>query len=370
MNQTTNNCPEHPEYSGDLFCSFHGTPEQLHNMIFSIGSIILGVFILTFNSITLAFYIKFKHDSWNFISICTIELIGYNILLGIQCFFVALTICFSQNLNISVCIAKYCLIHFIILMIFKVNFCMSAGRLYQVKARNIIVLNTCQLRTLVFIAPPFISIFTFAPLLIQNPCPSCHYMMQTLPGWYLVSVNSICIIFALITSANYFAIYRFVKCSVKSSTARSLSQCDINVACDYDLSRQRYTIRESIHNTLTNLKKKSDSVTKNDKVQVLRIQTFIFFMIFASVMPYFIVTTYEVVAKVNEFGLLSKIRVYLSVLILFDGMFKPILFTYRLDFMKKGYAGLFRMKQACPNTNHIIINNNCNINTLAIYDET
>jgi len=93
-------------------------------------------------------------------------------------------------------------------------------------------------------------------------------------------------------------------------------------------------------------------------------------MIFASVMPYFIVTTYEVVAKVNEFGLLSKIRVYLSVLILFDGMFKPILFTYRLDFMKKGYAGLFRMKQACPNTNHIIINNNCNINTLAIYDET
>ena len=102
----------------------------------------------------------------------------------------------------------------------------------------------------------------------------------------------------------------------------------------------------SIHQRLAILRKKSQSVARNDKIQVLRLQTFLFFMLFVSLTPFFILTTYEVTASVIEFGMVSKIRSYFAMMILVDGVCKPILFTYRLEFMKKGYARLFRMKQA------------------------
>jgi len=85
-------------------------------------------------------------------------------------------------------------------------------------------------------------------------------------------------------------------------------------------------------------------------------------MMFVSMLPFFLLTTYEVASGVKKYGLISKIRVYFAMMILVDGVFKPLLFTYRLEFMKKGYAKLFRMKQTSPVADDI--NNNVNVNTL------
>ncbi len=359
MNESASNC-DRPELV-NLVCSFHGTPTQIGVLLHSILVSILGTFIFISNSLTLAFYIKFKNDCWNFLSFCTIELMAYNILLSLQCFTTAISDCFTYLNTNTICLAKYCLSYFTLLMIFKVNFCMSLGRLYQVRIGNIIILDTFLLRTSVFIAPPLISLFAFAPLFIHESICDC-FLVTSMPGWYIISFNCICLSLALLTSVTYFAIYRFVRCSVKSSSARS--QCDLSHtgSCEFDATSQRYSIRESIHQRLTNLRKKSQWSARNDKIQVLRLQTFLFFMMFVSMLPFFLLTTYEVASGVKKYGLISKIRVYFAMMILVDGVFKPLLFTYRLEFMKKGYAKLFRMKQTSPVADDI--NNNVNVNTL------
>ena len=106
------------ELSNFRGCFIGGTTTQLSNLISAIFMIILSVFIFISNTITLIFYMRFKNDSWNFLSFCVIELLFYNILISIHCVFNVLGDCFFYN-NVF-CIIKFCLNYFIFLMTFKV----------------------------------------------------------------------------------------------------------------------------------------------------------------------------------------------------------------------------------------------------------
>lgn len=214
---------------------------------------------------------------------------------------------------------------------------MSAGRLVQVRSGNALILNTLFVRLAIFIFPPIILFFTLTPLILRwnNFNSNCDCTLNyIMPGPYILSINFICIILALLTTIIYAYIYRFVKTSVKATTTiRTMSSIDLQPSAVQQSGKSG--IRASIHHRLHELRKKTQSSVKNDKIQVLRIQTVMFFLLLASSLPFLVLTSYEKLAGIKRFHVVTNVRNFMAILLLLDPIVKPVLFTYRLEFMRR-----------------------------------
>jgi len=78
----------------------------------------------------------------------------------------------------------------------------------------------------------------------------------------------------------------------------------------------------------------------NQKMRVLRVQTFIFFVFFCSWFPFVVLSPYEIIAEIKTYDILSKMRNFTVSFVLINGIVTPIVYTYRLKYMKKFFARL------------------------------
>lgn len=198
-------------YSG---CDPNDGSEPFQSFIASLCTATLGTFILVSNSIILFCYLKFRNDTWNFISFCITELIVYNILASMACFLLSLTYCVNFLNSMVLCVVKYCLSYFIFFMTLKVNFCMAAARLYTVKRKNSLVIDTLPLKVVKFIIPIIILFLTFTPLIFSwnNFEIECNCAANfVLPSSYVLLINGMLLVLGLLTILCYALIYKIVK---------------------------------------------------------------------------------------------------------------------------------------------------------------
>lgn len=126
------------------------------------------------------------------------------------------------------------------------------------------------------------------------------------------------------TSMFYLSIYAFVKSKRQSVNARAEQ-----VSNGPAVTAESDTISSSANNVC-------QQRTKN-KLEVLKAQTIIFFILIVAYFPYLILSTMKVVLEWEEDKLVTNLLKYSSVVILIDTIGKPVLYTYRLNFMKKLY---------------------------------
>ncbi len=264
-----------------------------------------GLLILAANSIILFTFIKYKNDNWTFISHCTLEYLIYNQLFAISCL-TSILPAYPRLDTLFTCLVPLSFREFIILSTFKINLSFALARLYQIKN------NTCYSPKPAFycleklLVPLLVLIFTLSPVFLDwnnyNDPVRCLYK-RVMPSSFIVTINSLVVGLAAATIGIYAYIYAFCK--------RKLS----NVG---DLSR-----RESCGGS-----------GGEAKLKVLRFQIGIFVLLFLLSLPNLLVSYYEAITR-------RKVKYFSTIFnwwMLVDYLIRPVIYTYRLTFMKRLYG--------------------------------
>lgn len=239
-------------------CDPNGGNVPLQNFVSSLCIIILGIFILMSNSIILFCYLKFRNDTWNFISFCITELIVYNILASLACFLLSTSYCINFLDNMVLCVIKYCLNYFIILMTLKVNFCMAIARLYKIKRNKSLVMDALSLKIVKFIIPIIILFLTFTPLTFEwnNYEQNCDCAANfVLPSVYVMISNGVMLLLGVLTIVCYGLIYKVVRDKCVISNDSNMNDNSIIVSIKnlipypfpYHLIRLTFTIKIQLY---------------------------------------------------------------------------------------------------------------------------
>ena len=337
-----------------LGCSYMDQ-DLLFNSILVILFTIIATILISMNSFILVIYIKKKDRPWTFINFSFITLLFFNILGGLSAYMVAYGTCYSIDYNYYYCLFKFCNIYFIGLMMTKLNFLISIERLVSVrwasKYKRLLSNKIPLLVILVFVLVALV--FSFSPLIFKwnHFIEGCECAFNhTLPDTFQLIINFIFFVSSTATTLVYFYIYFIVK-SVRKRIANSLviksnkletNENWSNFSDNYNSAFSQSEIKvKTIHSP--NIESKQVKIDEkkpriNDKIRVLKIQTIVFFVFFLSWFPFIFLVTYEIFDGIHFYSTISKIRNVSVSLIMLNGIVNPIIYTYRLKFMKGFFA--------------------------------
>lgn len=349
-------------------CSLNSNQhEQLINLVLVIVYMVFGAVILAINLIILVFYLKKKDSIWTFTNYCFILLLVYNILAALSTFLVSLSACYSFDTNKFFCLFKYCFLYFIGLMMIKFNILIAVERLiclkWTNKYRKIVRFKYSLVFNLIITSICFC--YSYSPIIFEwnNYGVQCDCGLNSVIPYYYIIINNV-IFFALSigTSFVYLYIYYFVKQShkkvqnhlivVSEKTKKSSNKDTLFIVGENFMSTSEHSII-SLRTTYVNFNKKSNILSriqsiksnlfkspktfvnkKPDKLQILRTQTLIFIIFFISWFPYIFLTSYEIFNQISTYEGVSKARNFSISAIMISCMINPIVYTYRLKFMK------------------------------------
>jgi len=264
-----------------------------------------GLFILAANSIILFTFIKYKNDNWTFISHGTLEYLIYNQLFAISCL-TSILPAYPRLDTLYTCLVPLSFREFIILSTFKINLSFALARLYQIKNSTCFSPKPAFYCLEKLFVPLLVLVFTLSPVFFgwnnYNDPVRCLYK-RVMPPSFIVTINSLVVGLAAATIGIYAYIYAFCK--------RKMS----NVG---DLSR-----RESCGGS-----------GGEAKLKVLRFQIGIFVLLFLLSLPNLLVSYYEAITR-------RKVKYFSTIFnwwMLVDYLTRPVIYTYRLTFMKRLYG--------------------------------
>ena len=138
-----------------------------------------------------------------------------------------------------------------------------------------------------------------------------------------------------------------IKCDHSEKTQNQIEYAESCVNSNISTIHSVHSITETVEsrkiNTLgsTQIKPKSNL---NQKMRVLRMQTFIFCVFFWSWFPFIVLTTYEIIMGIKTYDTISKIRNFSVSLIMVNGVVTPILYTYRFKYMRDFFSKIYFCK--------------------------
>lgn len=317
----------------EVQCSFYGSEFQFENLLFSIILSTLGSSLLAINTIISVFYIKLKNDTWSYTSLCTLELMMINIATGLMFFYRGITKCFTIFHSRLFCGMIYSSLYFFLLATFKTNFFMAFFRVYLLKYKSKMPWKKYLIAKLVSLV--FISFCCFIPTIftIRNFRYECECTEnEFVPNIYVITINFLLLLLAVLTSLCYVYIYFFVKSKLKKVGAFNTKSRE-KMSREY---RGLSFVTQKVRQT-SDTNERTKRCTRNNKIKVLRTQVLIFFVLVVSYLPYIISSIIKAIYDVKENTLATMIMDFLSLLMIFDLVFKPVLYTYRLKFMRKLY---------------------------------
>ena len=131
-----NSTPFYPNESDFIFvCSFESSKEFLY-LLTSILFAVTGTIILVANLLCLIFYLRYKaKNEWKWSDIDLLLILFYDIVCGLVSYFTSVSFCIRINSLESTlsCIAKYCLIYFIVLDLAKLSLINGCERLLSIR---------------------------------------------------------------------------------------------------------------------------------------------------------------------------------------------------------------------------------------------
>ena len=305
----------------EVRCSFNGNDIQFEFFLLAIIQSLLGCCLLIVSITISAFYVKLKNDKWGYTSICTLELMIINVATSLTLFFSGITRCSSFSHSKFFCTTIYSSMYFFLLATFKTNFFMAFSRMYQLKFSSKMPWKKYLIAKLIGIILIIFCAFIPTTFELRHFRAECECTFnEILPNIYVIVNNCFLILMAFLTIICYVYIYFFVKS--KSKKVGNTRNFEI-VSSDCELP--------------TATRKITPTTIKSNKIKVLRTQIILFFVLVVSYLPYIIGSMFKVVYNIEENTRLSTIINLLSLMMIFDLLLKPVLYTYRLKFMKKLY---------------------------------
>ena len=332
---------------------FLSDTESLFNGVLSSVYVLIATVILIINIFVLIVFFNKKDISTTlFLNFSFVSLIFFNVLSVCFAYFSAYTTCFVREFSHFLCVFKYCLYYFIGHEINLINFMISIERVITVRwaleYRKLVNKTTTLVSIIVLsLVAAGLSFFNFATYEYGFEC-ICAFN-SILSKDYVLTNNFIFFFVSISTAIIYFYIYFYVKSmrkrvehhrkSIGSSLMiianNNLKTTNENFD-DYlnensNVSTIQSLANEDSHKRSKIIRKKSSSL--NQKMKVLKIQTFVFCVFFASWFPFITMTTYETIMGIKTYETLSKFRNFSISFILVNGIVTPIVYTYRLKYM-------------------------------------
>lgn len=322
--------------------------------------VIFGTIIFTVNSAVLFLYFKEKTTTWTFTNYCFILLLAYNILAALSSFLVAISTCFGANQDQFFCLFKYCFLYFIGLMMVKLNAIIAIERLICVKWTNlykkIVRLNYSLFINIIITV--LAVCFSYSPIFFDwnHFKAECDCALNSvIPNTYLIVNNVIFLSVSILTSILYLYIYHFVKRShlkvlnhVLCDKGRRSAKENMFIIGENFVSNSEISFiennQEMSNNFFSRLKKSLTQCLINfiriknhkpAKLHILKVQSVIFFIFLTSWFPFITLTSYEIFKEITTYETISVIRNFSIIFIMISCLLNPLVYTYRLKFMRQ-----------------------------------
>lgn len=310
------------------------------NAVSSLSYTVIATAILLLNTMLFAsFIIQRKHllaSVTIFSRYCSMFIFIYNILSSFLTYLASFDFCFGFNSNYYFCLIKNCLIYMIGIMLMKMTFLIALERLISVrwmqKYRTLITTKYFFMSNVALTLCAFG--FTFSPFLFNwnNYKPNCFCgLNNVLPKAYVLTMNTIFMAIASSTILIYFYIYYYVKNTHSKTRAPphrgrtpSVMTSSQQMKRMSNESKQiKQTTKLASNSSFANLK------GRKDKIQLLKIQTVLFFVFLTSWFPFIFMTSYEAVRNINRYGLEATIRNFTLIFIMISCLVYPLVYVFR-----------------------------------------
>ena len=285
-------------------CFLHDN-ESLFNGIFSSFYLLLATIILIINICALTIFLKNKDSPCIFTNISFVMLIFFNILGVFLTYYMSFATCFIDSFSHFSCVFKYCFYYFLGHELNMANFVISIERLVSVKwafKYQKIVNKSSTIASIIGLSMIAASL-SFFDIITYNQPSECICAMNSILSTNYVLINNFAFFLSSITTAIiYFYIYFLVKSIRKrvENHRKSIGSSLILITNNSKLAIDNCYLNEpskdnensnisTIHNksesadskkkrSTNEIKRKSTSL--NQKMKVLKVQTFIFCIFF------------------------------------------------------------------------------------------
>lgn len=332
--------------TNDYGCSFYQNDKQKETLILVIVTSIGSTFMLLSNFIVLMFYLKLKKESWLFDQFCITMLFVVHLIYSIFLYFDSYVRCSNLEEKELICLIRCCFLFLIFLMLSKYNFLIGIERLVTVRLSNVfkfklkLLLSFKSSILIDLLTNALFLIAAFSPVLFKwHNSHGCYCDFQIFNIFYVIFnclINSILIISTIII---YLYIYIHV---IKKMNVKIVNESTVKVYNLYMKSSNVQTVQSQRRPTAFEIiiQNSSDILNRTKKIsklKVLRTQTISFVVFFVSWVPNLLLTVYDSISEDRSF---SDLRTYSMVLVGIGAILMPILYTYRLKFMKN----IFKIK--------------------------